>query len=214
GPRRRHAHPTGRAGEDHRRGAGARRAAHAEIHATRHRRRRIYPGHGAGYRSHRRPSGDQVMSNRAAAQQMFNAAVTAANERLQSGHLERAYNLFASATIEDPTWWQAHYQMGCNNADQERYPAAIASWRQALACKITSSEKARVLTNMGWFCYANGQIDEARQYTEEAITLAPKEAAAWCNLSVILPLYDQSEASLHAAQRAFELDSKNIQHEI
>ena len=154
------------------------------------------------------------MGDRKAATDMVNAAITAANDRSQQGHIERAYNLFCSSTLVDPTFSQAFYHMGNANADMTRLPAAIASWRRALECENSDEDKARILTNLGWFSYANGNIDDAYKFCMEAIALAPDNSAAHCNLSVVLGVLDRGKDSVASARRSLELDPSNIQHEI
>lgn len=154
------------------------------------------------------------MGDRAAAIAMYNTAVTAANDRSRASHLERAYQLFSSASLIDPTYNMAHYQMGCANSDMNRYPAAIASWRRALQCTNSTQELVHTLTNMGWFSHVNGDDDEAESLLDQAVELDPKAAAAWCNLSVVAGRMDQSERSVRCAEKAFELEPDNVQHEI
>lgn len=162
------------------------------------------------------------MGNREAAVQMFNAAVTAANDRSQQGHLDRAYKLFVSACCVDPTFGQAFSQMSNNNADLGQNAAhdyrfnnaAVAGWRRALECEQTDDERTRVLTNIGWYCYLIGQIDDAKTFLDESIRLAPDNANGWCNLSVINGILDRGADSIFCAQKAFEIDPHNIQHEI
>lgn len=154
------------------------------------------------------------MGDRAAAVAMFNAAVTAANDRSQPSHLERSYQLFGSACVADPTYGQAYYQMGNNNADLKRIHAAIASWRVALTCDITPDERGKTLTNLGWFLYTIGEVDEALQVSLEATQLIPDGYQAYNNLSVIYGLLDDDQKSIAAAEKAFEIDPTNVQNEI
>jgi len=154
------------------------------------------------------------MGDRNAAQAMFNAAVTAANDRSKPQHLERAYQLFGSACLTDPTFGLAHFQMGNNNADLKRTEAAIACYRRALFCTNTDEEKVRVLTNMGWFLYATGRIDESLQSLLEATRLDPNAPNAWQNLSVVYGLLDDSSNSIRSAQIAHDLNPQDVNAEI
>lgn len=154
------------------------------------------------------------MGNRVAANEMFNAAVTAANDRSQPSHLERSYQLFGSACIADPTFGMAWYQMGNNNADLKRIHAAIASWRVALVCNITPEERGKTLTNLGWFLYTIGEIDEALTVSLEAVQLLPDGYQAYNNLSVLYGLLDDDARSIAAAEKAFELEPTNVQNEV
>lgn len=154
------------------------------------------------------------MGDRKAATEMFNAAVTAANDRSQSQHLERAYQLFGSACLTDPTFGLAHFQMGNNNADLKRTEAAIACYRRALHCTITDEEKVRILTNMGWFLYATGRIDESLSTLLEATRLDPLAPNAWQNLSVVYGLLDDSPNSIKSAELAHDINPTDVNAEI
>lgn len=154
------------------------------------------------------------MGNRQAAVDMVNAAVTAANDRSQTGHLDRAYHLFCSATIADPTFATALHQMACANADMQRHEAAVAAWRRALECQMPDDERARILTNLGWFLHVIGKNDEAVEHLAHALKIAPTAAPAWCNMSVVQGIRDQQRNSVACAAKAFELDPTNVQHEI
>lgn len=154
------------------------------------------------------------MGNRAAAQDMFNAAVTAANDRSQPQHLERAYQLFGSACLTDPTFGLAHFQMGNNNADLKRTEAAIACYRRALHCVVTDEEKVRILTNLGWFLYATGRIDESLSTLLGATILDPLAPNAWQNLSVVYGLLDDSPNSIKSAELAHNINPTDVNTEI
>lgn len=154
------------------------------------------------------------MGNRSAASDMYNAAVTAANDRSHPDHLERAYRLFVSACHVDPTYGQAFYQLGNNTADLKKNHAAVAMWRRALECELRPDEKGRVLTNLGWYLHEIGQIDEAVQLSLKASELLPKEPAAFTNLSQMFVILDDPGMAVKFAQKGFDLDPKNIQAEI
>ncbi len=155
-----------------------------------------------------------MLGNRQASQQMYDAAVTAANDRSHQDHLDRAYRLFVSACNVDPTYGQAFYQLGNNTADLKKNHAAIAMWRRALECENRPDEKGRILTNLGWYLHEIGQIDEAVTLTEQATLLLPKEPAAFTNLSQMYVILDEPELAVAHAQKGFDLDPKNVQAEI
>src|ERR1700687_859323 len=96
------------------------------------------------------------MGNRAAAIQMYNAAVEAVNNKSNPVSAQTAYQCFASAILADPTYGLAHYQHACNNHDLKREHAALAGWRRALECENTPEDLCKihsnissVLTNLG-----------------------------------------------------------------
>src|SRR5215467_8788992 len=98
------------------------------------------------------------MGDRKQAVEMFNTAVTAANDKAQHGYLERAYQLFCSSCIVDPTFAQAYYQMGNANGDLKKAHGAIAAWRVALTCETEPDLRAKILTNLGWYLYTIGEV--------------------------------------------------------
>lgn len=145
---------------------------------------------------------------------MYNAAINAANDRSHQDHLERAYRLFVSACMADPTYGTAFYQLGNNTADLLKHPSAVAMWRRALECESTKDERGRTLTNLGWHLHSIGQIDEGVELTKQAMVLLPNEAAAYTNLSQMLVLLDCPNLAVGMAQQGFDLDPKNVQAEI
>ncbi len=154
------------------------------------------------------------MGNRKAAQDIYNAAVTAANDRSHPDHLDRAYRLFVSAGIADPTYGQAFYALGNNTADMKQNHAAVAMWRRALECENTPDEEAKIRTNLGWYLHEIGQIDEAVEMSLQAAKLAPNAPAAFTNLSQMYVLLDDTKRAVECAAKGFELEPDNVQAEI
>lgn len=154
------------------------------------------------------------MGNRTQAEQMYNAGVTAANDRSHPDNLERAYRLFCSAVVADPTYGQGWYQLGNNTADMKKHLAAIAMWRRALQCDNDKETTAKILTNLGWYLHETGQIDEGVSCTKLAIDIAPKLSPAYTNLSQMLILLDDSQGAVDASQKGFDLSPQDVQAEV
>src|SRR6266446_1188326 len=145
------------------------------------------------------------MGDRAQAVQFYNAAVQAVNQQDNPERLQLAYQLFASSVLTDPTWWESTYHAGNNNSDLEHLPAAIASWRQALNCKTERSERARILTNLGWRLHCLGKCEEALEFSNQALELDPAMSYTYVNLALIYGIFDKPDLALDSAKKAFSL---------
>lgn len=146
------------------------------------------------------------MADRSSAIAFYNQGVGAVSDGSNPNRLAHAYQLFSSACLADTTWWEAWYQIGNTNSDMNLYPAAIACWRQALLCEMTTHERAKVLCNLGWRLHCLGQTEEAFACSTSAIELDPTVIYAWINLSLIHGIMGNSEQSVHFARQAFQLD--------
>ena len=145
------------------------------------------------------------MGDRAAAIQLYNQAVTAANDKTQTSNLQSAYSLFVSACYADPTYWQAFYQNGNNNGDLHNDHAAVASFRRALECECSTADRAKVMTNLGWKLHSIGETQEALHWSTKATELDAGLAYAWLNLSMIHgTLYDTAYA-VQCAKNAYAI---------
>jgi len=145
------------------------------------------------------------VGDRATAIQFYNQAVTAIGDKSNTTNATTAYQLFMSATYADPTYWQAHYQVGNNNSDLTHYEAAVASWRRALECELTDQERAKVYANLSQRLHTLGRVTEALPIAVQAANLDPKLGGAWINLSLIYGTLGNTRDSLAAAERAMEL---------
>jgi hypothetical protein len=147
------------------------------------------------------------MGDRHAALQFYNSAVQVANDKSQKDWANHAYQLFSSACLVDPTWWEAFYQAGNNCSDLEYMPkeASIACYRRALECEMEDDKRAKCLINIGWKSHQLGRTREALAYSEQALKYNVKEPYGWVNLSCIYQTLLDSKASLRCAQRALAL---------
>lgn len=153
------------------------------------------------------------MGDRATAIQFFNQAVAAINDKSNVTNATTAYQLFVSACLVDPTYWNALYQLGNNNFDLKGVFSAVACWRRALECELTNIERGSVLTNLSQGLNAFGCATEAIGYAEESCRLLPKNPLAWANLSAIYGTLRDTERSLQAAEEAHRIapDDYNVQ---
>ena len=151
------------------------------------------------------------MGNRQEAIKFFNQAVTVANDKSNPNHLRLAYQLFASACMQDATWSDGWYQMGNNNSELELWYSAIGSWRQALHCEQGSAtDRAKVLCNMSWRLHTTGRTQEALEASLQSVKLDPKLVNAHVNLSCIYQVLDDLEKSLEHARVAHEMEPDDV----
>lgn len=148
------------------------------------------------------------MGDRKSAVDFYNQAASACNDMSNPNRLAHAYQLFASACLADPTWWEAWYQMGNNNSDMSLYPAAVACWRRALECDLTDNDRARLYCNIGWRLHGMGHTQEAFDVSTKALNLNPALINAWINLSLIHGIMDNALQSVYFARQAFALDQR------
>lgn len=144
------------------------------------------------------------MADRAAAVQFFNTGVTASNDRSSALNLPHAWNSFVSAVYADSSWWMAHYQCGNNAFDLKYFHVAAACQRRALECEHPQEERGKILSNLGMILYELGELEEAKQRSEEAVKCDPSLVSAWQNLSCIAGLQDRPTAAVAYARKAFE----------
>lgn len=147
------------------------------------------------------------MGNREAAVQFHNKAVHCINNPQENPqHLTTAYQLFSSACLADPTWFDAWYQCGNNNSDLGRYDAAVANWRLALETSDGDKQtRAKALANLGWRLHDIGHVREGLDKTLDALDLDPTLHLAYCNLCRAHTILGSKIAALEAARKAVEL---------
>lgn len=154
------------------------------------------------------------MGDRSHAQALYNQGVDAAKNTQYPTHLQHAYKCFVSACYADPTWWQAWYQAGNNNADQKLATSAIGCYRRALQCDCTDLDRAKVLCNLAWNLEEVGEVDESFELAKQAIALDPNFKQAHINLSICYRDMGDAKMALQHAQIAFGLDPSDISSEI
>lgn len=142
------------------------------------------------------------MGDRAAAINMYNAAVQAVNDYDNPKRLEHGYNLFSSSCYADPTHWESFYQCGNNGCDLKWWTTGIACYRRALECTSAPKDRAKILSNLSWNLYLTGQVTEALFASKEAVAFDPTLPYAWQNLSCIYQTLDDAQASLDASLEA------------
>lgn len=149
------------------------------------------------------------MGDRGTAVKFYNQAVETHNTASDSRHLTTAYQLFSSACIADPTWYEAHFQAGCNNSNLGHIEASVANWRLALQCEMTPAERVRALVNLGWRLHTLTRTDEALEATDAALKIDDTHFLGWLNLSLIRAHLCDNLHMQVAADKCWELVSKD-----
>jgi hypothetical protein len=155
------------------------------------------------------------VGNRPEAIKFYNAAIEAHNDGTKNpNHLTSAYQLFSSACLMDPTFFEAWFQSGNNNSNLERYDAAIANWRCALECASTLPERAMALVNLGWRLHSLGKTQEAFEATMAGLEADPTLHLGYVNLSMINGLFNNKQAMLDAAHKAYEMHPEDLNAQV
>lgn len=136
-----------------------------------------------------------------------------------------AYRLLASATTVDPAMASGHYMMGNALADLKMLAASIAHWRRILELPdgdgpgdMTPELRAKSLVNLGHRLFQNGQIKEAYEVSERALSYLGEhpelddegQAFARTNMSLVLSIMGNTGASLGYALQAYEMSQEPI----
>lgn len=138
-----------------------------------------------------------------------------------------AYRLLCSAATVDPTNARAWYGLGCALIDLKLPVAASAAFRRALALPdgdrpevgdMSPQLRAMSLVNLGQSLLGAGLIDEALEASNEALKFLEDRpeldvegrAFAYSNMSLIVSVLGDTEASMRFAHRAHEISSAAI----
>lgn len=148
------------------------------------------------------------MGNRQAAEHFYRTGEQAAhNARTlnNSAALTQAYSNFVSAAYADPTWGQAHYQVGNNACDLKMPHTAVACYRRALECENSDENLAKIYCNLAYQLHVVGHTEDALDAAMESSRLDPTLALNWINLSIIHYTLNDTAESVRCARKANEL---------
>ena len=126
----------------------------------------------------------------------------------------QAFHNFMAAAYIDPTWGQAHYQVGNNLMDLQKHYAAVAAYRRALECENEPLEQAKVYANLGYALSTIGELDESLEMSTKATELDPKLEMAWANLSLVYQLLNRVEMAVTCAMKAHQINPDDPAYEV
>jgi tetratricopeptide (TPR) repeat protein len=149
------------------------------------------------------------MGDRATAVKFHNQGVQCINDKSKPTNPSTAFQLFASACHVDPTWAHGYYQYANNCSELNFIKTSIAGYHRALQCEMTKEENFKILTNLGWSLFVDGQVDESVKVLNQALKLNDQWAGTWTNLSQCYSLLDNDKKAIECAKRGFELDPDN-----
>lgn len=145
------------------------------------------------------------MGDRRAAEQFYAIGEQAAQNRGNSAALTQAYQNFISAAYIDPTWGQAHYQVGNNACDLKMAHTAVAAYRRSLECENSDENAARIYCNLAYQLHTIGHTHDAFKAATRSSELDPSLALNWVNLSIIHYTLNDTKAAVECARKANEL---------
>ncbi|WP_419164550.1 tetratricopeptide repeat protein [Candidatus Palauibacter sp.] len=109
--------------------------------------------------------------------------------------LDVALDEFGAATMFDPTFALAQYQLALMLNNAGRPAEAVASLRTAIAHRYRLPERTDFLVNFEYF-WLTGQMDEAWAVSERWVTVRPDDQAALAYLSAVQTVRDDWEGLL------------------
>lgn len=145
------------------------------------------------------------MGDRNAAMHFYAVGEKAAQDRANNASVTQAYNNFVAAAFADPTWGQAHYQLGNNAFDLKLVDVGIACYRRALECENSPPSLARIYSNLAWLLHVSGQTDEALETALKSVDLDPSIFMTWVSLSIIHYTQNNTATGVSCALKALEL---------
>lgn len=115
---------------------------------------------------------------------------------------DSAYRLMVAVLHEDPLHSGAWFHLATMLYAGRKFPAATAAMER---CNQLRPNEPRVLTNLGWYRYVNGNIDGGLECLKKATELAPELALAWANLSQVYIALDDFDNAVKCAKRGADL---------
>jgi len=140
---------------------------------------------------------------RRAAEEQFHQAY----KHQAAGNIELARASYEQATKINPSFAEAHINLGCTLIDMGRFREAAASCRQAIKIK---PDFAEAYYNLGCALQRLDSFKDAHAAYQKAVDLKPDYASAQCNLGCSLHALGQSEEANYHLQKAIALNPDMI----
>lgn len=125
--------------------------------------------------------------------------------RKAMGQLAEAEKGFRKAAELNPTYAEAHINLGITLQEQGKTEAAIAAYRKALLINAAFPEAHN---NLGNALKDQGKLPEARDAYQQALRLNPAYAEAHNNLGVAHQMQGAIEAAIASYRRALEINPR------
>lgn len=130
-----------------------------------------------------------------------------ATEDLQAGRLDSAGDGFAAVVAAQPSFAEAHLNLGLVREEQGRNDEAIANLKKALQLKPHLRGASLFL---GIAEYRLNHFAEAAEAVRAEIHIAPTDANAWMWLGVVQLAEEQPEAAVVSLDKAATLAPANV----
>jgi tetratricopeptide (TPR) repeat protein len=127
---------------------------------------------------------------------------TQATQAMQRGDLEAAAAGFAGVVKQQPSFAEAHFNLGLAREQQGHHDEAIASFQKALALK-PRLHGANLFRGIAEFRL--NQLDKAHAAVVKETTAYPLDAAAWMWLGVVCLAQEHPEEAAGALDKAAKL---------
>ena len=119
---------------------------------------------------------------------------------MKRGALEEAEDAFQKALKLNPESAQVNLNYSYLLLNLNRAPEAIASLEMALK-DLTYRQPAKILNNLGYACYLDGQYVRAILHLREAVIRSPNDCQAWFNLGIAQEANGLGEDAIEAFDR-------------
>ncbi len=126
----------------------------------------------------------------------------AGNAAETEGRNDEAVKHYRKAVALDPTFGDAHNNLGLAYAKQGRLEDAMAEWRRAIEVQ---PGHPRAHFNLGRAQEERGSLAEAAESYRKSVAGDPRNAAAFVNLGNVLKALGQLEQAERAYQQALEV---------
>lgn len=123
-------------------------------------------------------------------------------QAMREGKLDQAAAGFAAVVKHQPTFAEAHFNLGLAYEEQGKYEEAIASFRKALTLKPRLRGANLFL---GIVEFRLNQLDKAAGSVQKEVANYPTDAGAWMWLGVVRLTQDRPEDAAEALDKAAKL---------
>src|SRR2546430_2424424 len=130
-----------------------------------------------------------------------------ASEAMRNGNLNQAAEGFASVIKQNPTFAEAHFNLGLVREEQGRHQEAIASFQKALSLK-SGLRGANLF--LGVAEYRLNQLDKAIAAVRQETIAYPKDAGALMWLGVIELAKDRPEEAADVLDKAAKIVPNSV----
>jgi len=129
---------------------------------------------------------------------------------MKRGAIDKAEEAFQRALRLNPESAQVNLNYSYLLINLDRAPEAIASLEMALK-DLTYRQPAKILNNLGYACYLDGQYVRAILHLREAVIRSPNDCQAWFNLGISQEANELTEDAIEAFDRVIMICPQDSQ---